>query len=57
MFKHLQQQIQNLDMSTVQKRQLEVELTQLIQYLFSEQGKQPLNMNITSVKTTRTQYA
>jgi len=56
-FKHLQQQIQNLDMSTVQKRHLEVELTQLIQYLFSEQGKQPLNMNITNVKNTRTQYA
>ncbi|WP_426453650.1 bifunctional mannitol-1-phosphate dehydrogenase/phosphatase [Acinetobacter sp. KB005] len=55
--KHLQQQIQNLDMSTVQKRQLEVELTQLIQYLFSEQGKQPLNMNIINSKTTHTQYA
>jgi len=55
--KHLQQQIQNLDLSTVQKRQLEVELTQLIQYLFSEQGKQPLNMNSTNSNTTHTQYA
>lgn len=55
--KHLQQQIQNLDLSTVPKRQLEVELTQLIQYLFSEQGKQPLNMNSTNSNTTHTQYA
>lgn len=46
-----------MDMNTTQKRQLEVELTQLVQYLFSEQGKQPLNMNITNSKSTRTQYA
>lgn len=55
--KHLQQQIQKLDMSTAQKRQLEVELTQLVQYLFSEQGKQPLNMNIVNSEKARTQYA
>ncbi|EOQ72543.1 bifunctional mannitol-1-phosphate dehydrogenase/phosphatase [Acinetobacter lactucae] len=55
--KHLQQQIQKLDMSAAQKRQLEVELTQLVQYLFSEQGKHPLNMNITNSKKARTQYA
>lgn len=55
--KHLQQQIQKLEMSIAQKRQLEVELTQLVQYLFSEQGKHPLNMNITNSKNARTQYA
>nr|WP_217488095.1 HAD family hydrolase [Acinetobacter lactucae] len=55
--KHLQQQIHKLDMNIGQKRQLEGELTQLVQYLFSEQGKQPLNMNITNGQNTRTQYA
>lgn len=44
-------------MSSAQKAQLEVELTQLVQYLFSEQGKQPLNMNITNSKNAPTQYA
>lgn len=53
---HLQQQIQTLDLSTSQRRQLEVELVQLIQYLFSEQDKQPLNMSITNAKTKGTQY-
>ncbi len=55
--KHLQQQIQKLEMSIAQKRQLEVELTQLVEYLFSEQGKQPLNMNTTNSKKAPTQYA
>ncbi len=54
--KHLQQQIQKLEMSIAQKRQLEVELTQLVEYLFSEQGKQPLNMNTTNSKKAPTQY-
>lgn len=54
---YLQQQIHQLNMNTPQKSQLEVELTQLIQYLFSEQDKQPLNINITNAKTTGTQYA
>jgi len=44
-------------MSAAQKGQLEVELTQLVQYLFSEQGKHPLNKNITNSKNARTQYA
>ena len=39
------------------KAQLEVELTQLIEYLFSEHGKQPLNMNIVNSEKARTQYA
>jgi len=55
--KHLQEQIQNLDISTAQKEQLEVGLTQLIRYLFSEQGIKPLHMNVTSSKITNTQYA
>ncbi|ETR94986.1 mannitol dehydrogenase C-terminal domain protein [Acinetobacter lactucae] len=55
--KHLHDQVQKLDMSAAQKAQLEVELTQSVQYLFSEQGKQPLNMNITNGQNTRTQYA
>ncbi|MBJ8470854.1 MULTISPECIES: bifunctional mannitol-1-phosphate dehydrogenase/phosphatase [Acinetobacter] len=55
--KHLQQQIQKLEMSIAQKRQLEVELTQLVEYLFSEQGKQPLNMSIVNSKKAPTQYA
>ncbi len=53
---HLQQQIQNLDLSTTQRRQLEAELVQLIQYLFSEQGKQPLGIKSNNTKTTLTQY-
>ncbi|CAM0701641.1 TPA: HAD-IA family hydrolase [Acinetobacter baumannii] len=53
---HLQQQIQNLDLSTPQRRQLEAELVQLIQYLFSEQGKQPLGIKSNNTKTTLTQY-
>nr|7OCN_A Chain A, HAD hydrolase, family IA, variant 3 [Acinetobacter baumannii ATCC 19606 = CIP 70.34 = JCM 6841]7OCN_B Chain B, HAD hydrolase, family IA, variant 3 [Acinetobacter baumannii ATCC 19606 = CIP 70.34 = JCM 6841]7OCP_A Chain A, HAD hydrolase, family IA, variant 3 [Acinetobacter baumannii ATCC 19606 = CIP 70.34 = JCM 6841]7OCP_B Chain B, HAD hydrolase, family IA, variant 3 [Acinetobacter baumannii ATCC 19606 = CIP 70.34 = JCM 6841]7OCQ_A Chain A, HAD hydrolase, family IA, variant 3 [Acinet len=53
---HLQQQIQNLDLSTAQRRQLEAELVQLIQYLFSEQGKQPLDIKSNNTKTTSTQY-
>ncbi len=56
-FKHLHEQVKKLDMSSAQKAQLEVELTQLVQYLFSEQGKQPLNMNITNSKNAPTQYA
>ncbi|OLV74512.1 hypothetical protein BS578_00805, partial [Acinetobacter baumannii] len=52
---HLQQQIQNLDLSTTQRRQLEAELVQLIQYLFSEQGKQPLD-KLNNTKTTSNQY-
>lgn len=56
-FKHLHVQVKKLDMSSAQKAQLEVELTQLVQYLFSEQGKQPLNMNITNSKNAPTQYA
>lgn len=55
--KHLQHQIQKLEMSAAQKGQLEVELTQLVEYLFSEQGKQPLNMNTTNSKKAPTQYA
>lgn len=55
--KHLHEQVQKLDMSAAQKAQLEVELTQLVQYLFSEQGKQPLNMNIVNSEKARTQYA
>nr|WP_275666336.1 HAD family hydrolase [Acinetobacter pittii] len=55
--KHLHDQVQKLDMSAARKAQLEVELTQSVQYLFSEQGKQPLNMNITNGQNTRTQYA
>ncbi|KCY50411.1 mannitol dehydrogenase C-terminal domain protein [Acinetobacter baumannii 1571545] len=51
---HLQQQIQNLELSTNQRRQLEVELVQLIQYLFSEQGKQPLDIKLNNAKTTLT---
>ncbi|MFI7927452.1 haloacid dehalogenase, partial [Acinetobacter baumannii] len=51
---HLQQQIQNLDLSTTQRRQLEVESVQLIQYLFSEQGKQPLDIKSNNTKTTLT---
>lgn len=53
---HLQQQIQNLDLSTTQRRQLEAELVQLIQYLFSEQGKQPLGIKSNNTKTTSNQY-
>ncbi|HAV5602111.1 TPA: HAD family hydrolase [Acinetobacter baumannii] len=53
---HLQQQIQNLDLSTTQRRQLEAELVQLIQYLFSEQGKQPLGIKSNYTKTTSNQY-
>ncbi|EMC7872608.1 bifunctional mannitol-1-phosphate dehydrogenase/phosphatase [Acinetobacter baumannii] len=53
---HLQQQIQNLDLSTTQRRQLEAELVQLIQYLFSEQGKQPLDIKLNNTKTTSNQY-
>ena len=53
---HLQQQIQNLDLSTTQRRQLEAELVQLIQYLFSERGKQPLDIKLNNTKTTPTQY-
>ncbi|NYB17753.1 MAG: haloacid dehalogenase, partial [Acinetobacter baumannii] len=52
----LQQQIQNLDLSTTQRRQLEAELVQLIQYLFSEQGKQPLDIKLNNTKTTSNQY-
>lgn len=55
--KHLHEQVKKLDMSAAQKAQLEVELTQLVQYLFSEQGKQPLNMNIVNSEKARTQYA
>ena len=55
--KHLHEQVKKLDMSAAQKAQLEVELTQLVQYLFSEQGKQPLNMNIVNSQKARTQYA
>lgn len=55
--KHLHEQVQKLGMRAAQKGQLEVELTQLVQYLFSEQGKYPLNMNITNSKNARTQYA
>ncbi|KCY34238.1 mannitol dehydrogenase C-terminal domain protein [Acinetobacter baumannii 1262761-105] len=53
---HLQQQIQNLDLSTTQRRQLEAELVQLIQYLFSEQGKQPLGIKSNNTKTTSNQH-
>ncbi|MGL3997696.1 bifunctional mannitol-1-phosphate dehydrogenase/phosphatase [Acinetobacter baumannii] len=53
---HLQQQIQNLDLSTTQRRQFEAELVQLIQYLFSEQGKQPLDIKLNNTKTTSNQY-
>lgn len=53
---HLQQQIQNLDLSTTQRRQLDAELVQLIQYLFSEQGKQPLGIKSNNTKTTSNQY-
>lgn len=55
--KHLHEQVKKLDMSAAQKAQVEVELTQLVQYLFSEQGKQPLNMNIVNSEKARTQYA
>ncbi|WP_265103173.1 hypothetical protein [Acinetobacter baumannii] len=43
-------------MSTTQRRQLEAELVQLIQYLFSEQGKQPLDIKLNNTKTTSNQY-
>lgn len=55
--KHLHEQVKKLDMSAAQKAQLEVELMQLIEYLFSEHGKQPLNMNIVNSEKARTQYA
>lgn len=55
--KHLHEQVKKLDMSAAQKAQLEVELTQLVQYLFSEQGKQPLNMNVVNSEKAQTQYA
>ena len=53
---HLQQQILKLDLNMTQKRQLEVDLVQHIQYLFSEQDQQLLDMKTNKARTTATQY-
>ena len=53
---HLQQQILKLDLNMTQKRQLEVDLVQHIQYLFSEQDQQLVDMKTNKARTTATQY-